>query len=577
MNHSLGDRVINRLIGLHARRILTRLRADALRAPAVQNRLLKSLLRANAASDYGRAHGFGSIRGYADFVRQVPIQQYADLSPWIERVRRGDVRAMFGGRQRVRMFAMTSGTTDRPKYVPVTDRFLVDVQSGWRAFGIQALTDHSECFGRPLIQVTSPMDEARAPSGVPCGAITGLMASVQYKQVLRYYAAPLCVAYIPDAVARRYAIMRLSVPLDIGWIVTASPATVLQLVRTAEAHAESIIRDVHDGTLSGDLSVPGAIRDELKTRMRPDPAAARRLGVIRSRTGRFRPMDYWRLGFLGNWRGGTMGLYLRQFPEYFGDVPVRDIGLLATEGRMSIPMADGTAAGMAAISHTFLEFVPAAERGSRAPTVLRVHELREGGEYFVLLTTSAGFYRYDISDCVRVTGFEGTVPMIEFLHKGDHVSSITGEKITEQQAVEAFGRCAEAQGGGASEFVLAPVWSDPPYYRLFVEAVGGGATGERLLEELAREVDAGLSRLNMEYASKRSGGRLGPIRGLAVRPGAFMAIDAARAARFRRANEQFKHQYLYTRPDQDGELLAWREEELRVVGSPVPQGAGKEA
>ncbi|NOS99502.1 MAG: GH3 auxin-responsive promoter family protein [Phycisphaerales bacterium] len=577
MNQSLGDRVINRLIGLHARRVLARLRADARRAPVVQDRLLMSFVRANAASDYGRAHGFASIRGYGDFVRHVPIQGYAELSPWIERVRRGDVRAMFGARQRVRMFAMTSGTTDRPKYVPVTDRFLSDVQAGWRAFGIKALTDHANCFGRPLVQVTSPMDEARAPSGVPCGAITGLMASVQYKQVLRYYAAPLCVAYIPDGLARRYTIMRLAVPRDVGWMVTASPATVLQLVRTAESHADTIIRDVHDGTLTDDMAIPGSIRDELMPRLRADPVTARRLETIRQRAGRFRPMDYWRLGFLGNWTGGTMGLYLRQFPEYFGDVPVRDIGLLATEGRMSIPMADGTPAGMAAISHTFLEFIPVAERGSVAPTVLRVHELHEGEEYFILLTTSAGFYRYDISDCVRVTGFEGLVPLIEFLHKGDHVASVTGEKITEHQVVQAFGEAAAAVGADAVEFVLAPAWSDPPFYRLYVERGGAAETDMQRSAKLARGVDTQLARLNMEYASKRSGGRLGPIEGVAVRRGAMAGIDGVRATRFRRANEQFKHQYLYTRPGEDDELLTWVDAASRRVEEPALSGARKEA
>ena len=76
----------------------------------------------------------------------MPITTYADLSPWVERVKAGDVRAMFGGRQRVHMFAMTSGTVDRPKYVPVTDRFLKALRAGWNAFGIKALTDHPDCF-----------------------------------------------------------------------------------------------------------------------------------------------------------------------------------------------------------------------------------------------------------------------------------------------------------------------------------------------------------------------------------------------------------------------------------------------
>ena len=58
-----------------------------------------------------------------DFRRQLPILRYEDHRPYIERVRNGQIQAMFGGRQRVHMFALTSGTTDQPKYIPVTDEF----------------------------------------------------------------------------------------------------------------------------------------------------------------------------------------------------------------------------------------------------------------------------------------------------------------------------------------------------------------------------------------------------------------------------------------------------------------------
>ena len=52
--------------------------------------------------------------------------------------------------------------------------------------------------------------------------------------------------------------------------------------------------------------------------------AARRLEAIVERTGRLLPRDYWQdLQLLANWTGGTMGAYLRGFPEYFGDKPVQ--------------------------------------------------------------------------------------------------------------------------------------------------------------------------------------------------------------------------------------------------------------
>ncbi len=546
---TLTDRLLARLVRAHADRTYARFARETRDTAGVQERLLRSILRGNAGSGYGQQHGFGSMRGYDDYARRMPITTYADLAPWIERVRAGDTGAMFGGGQRVRMFAMTSGTVDTPKYVPVTDRFLHQHRSGWQAFGAKALTDHPTAFGRPILQVTSPMDEETAPGGLPCGAITGLMAATQKKLVRKYYVSPLDVAYIPDTDARRYTIMRLAMPVNVGWIVTASPATVLQLARTGERLAESIIRDVHDGTLSREVDVPDEVRRALAPRLRAAPVAAKQLERLRSEHGRLLPKHYWRLAFLANWTGGTMGLYLRDYPEYFGDTPVRDIGLLATEGRMSIPIRDATPAGVAAISSVFLEFIPASEYGSASHLTLRAHEVVAGEEYYVLLTTTAGFYRYDICDCVRVVGYENEAPVFEFLHKGAHVSSLTGEKITERQVVLAFDQAARSVGRRVEDFVLAARWSDPPFYRLYI---GPGPAPAAL----ATAVDAHLGRLNIEYASKRSSARLRAIEPVIVQRGAFQALDQRRAIRFRAANEQFKHQYLLTTPGEDGDLEA---------------------
>ena len=66
--------------------------------------------------------------------------------------------------------------------------------------------------------------------------------------------------------------------------------------------------------------------------------------------------------------------------------------------------------------------------------------------------------------------------------------------------------------------------------------------------------DQALQEINVEYAGKRRSDRLGPIRVNLV-PAQFLAdLDRRRAERYRRGNEQYKHQYLYTRPGDDAEF-----------------------
>lgn len=546
---SILDRVMLPLARGHARRVFARFMRDAVRVREVQQRVLLEKIQANAGSAYGHDFGFSHIRGYDDFARQVPVSVYEDLVPYIERVRHGELSAMFGRGRRVLMFALTSGSTAEPKHVPVTETFLKTYRRGWNAFGVRALSDHPGCLLRHIVQVSSPMDESHAPSGVPCGAITGIMAATQKRLVRKYYTAPLSVAYIDDAAARYYAVMRLALPKDVAFMITANPATQLKLARAVDSAPERIIRDIRDGALDAELPIAPDIRSKLAPHVRPDPGCARRLEAIHRRTGRLLPKDYWNLGFLANWTGGTLGLYLQQFPEYFGDTPVRDVGLLASEGRMSVPIADGTPAGILDVGGNFYEFIPIEEADRPKPTVLRAHEVAAGREYEILLTTDAGFYRYRIGDVVRVVDFHQSAPMIEFLHKGLNTCSLTGEKLTERQVVLAFDHARRALGWEAAHFVLAPHWADPPYYVLHVE--DQPPLGR---EDLAQRMDNELRRVNIEYESKRATGRLGGVRVNPLPAGFLARLHAERSALRRASNEQYKPRYLYRQPGEDAEL-----------------------
>src|SRR5207249_3236840 len=135
---------------------------------------------------------------------------------------------------------------------------------------------------------------------------------------------------------------------------------------------------------------------------------------------------------------GSMGAYLRHFPHYFGDAPVRDIGLLASEGRMTLPFNDGTPSGILDIRTHYFEFIPEDEADQERPTVLGAHEREEGTRYFIMPTTASGLYRYHIYDVVRVTGFRNQTPLIEFLSKGAHFANVTGEKVSEYQVTQAM-------------------------------------------------------------------------------------------------------------------------------------------
>src|SRR5262249_53645812 len=242
---------------------------------------------------------------------------------------------------------------------------------------------------------------------------------------------------------------------------------------------------------------------------------------------------------LAVWTGGSMNVYFSKLPGLYGKTAIRDHGLSASEGRMTIPLTDGTSAGLLGFYHHYFEYIPEEEHDSPNPTVLEAHELEVGKDYYIVLTTSGGLYRYDIHDLVRCVGYEGQAPMIEFLNKGKSFSSLTGEKLSEHQAVRAVKLGFEELKIPVETFALAPVMEEQPRYVLLVEpnAHRGRAA------ELAHRVQLNLERVNEEYGSKCGSGRLLPVQVREVASGTWNALRDARTGD--RGNfEEYKHQCL---------------------------------
>jgi hypothetical protein len=546
-------RFVKRLVGRRLRRRAALLAQTFLeqteRADDIQRRLLLDRIARHAESQFGRDHHFHEIKSPDDFRRRVPIRGYDAMEPYIERVRQGDLGALFGRGTRVLMFAMTSGTTNRPKTIPVTDQSLEDYREGWTIWGSLAFNAHPEMFRnglRPILQIASDWRESLTPAGIPCGAITGLTAHMQNRLVRTTYCLPPIAAQIKDIESKYYVALRCSVYRPVGVTIAANPSTILAIARLGDREKACLIRDLHDGTLDRKWKVAPEIRAALsrKIRQRRKEEAAR-LEAIVTEHGRLYPRDYWPdLCFLANWTGGTMGAYLRGYPDFFGERPVRDVGLIASEGRFTIPVEDSTPAGILDIRHHYFEFIPEDQIERAEPETVLAHELIEGRHYFLVPTTSGGLYRYQIFDLVRCVGFHGKAPLIEFLNKGAHISSVTGEKLSEFQVVAAVAEAQRRLGIHLHSFLLLPTWGDPPYYTLLVEETDLRRSSSPGPDRLAAEVENELTRLNVEFENKRSTRRLGPIRVRSIADGSWSDFQRRRLARSGGTVEQYKQPHL---------------------------------
>ena len=249
-----------------------------------------------------------------------------------------------------------------------------------------------------------------------------------------------------------------------------------------------------------------------------------------------------------------MGVRLNELHRWFGEsMPVRDLGYMASEAQMTLPITDSGSAGILDISANFYELIPESEIASRQPVTLTCTELTAGESYYVILTTASGLYRYDINDVVRVAGFFGQTPLLDFVRKGRDVTNITGEKLHVNQIIEAM---AQAQ-------IVANI--APQHFHGFADAVesryafmvefDGTNANRSSLKRLLAALEQNLCNLNIEYAQKRASERLKPPV-LCVMEAGWYARKTSAALGAGGRDTQFKAQLLSATPEQVADITA---------------------
>jgi hypothetical protein len=478
-------------------------------ASKVQLEWLIRRIRNCESTGFGKDHRFSKILTVDDFRKQVPVADYSYIAPYIDDVAAGNRAALISDQDEFIQFTITTGSTGVPKLNPVTRSWLREYQSGWDVWGIKLFTDHPRYIGSRILQMAGTWDMGRTPCGDQISMVSALLARTQSPLIKPFYAIPVVLNDIRDPVVRHYAALRLSILDEIGWIMLMNPGTLIRLAEIGDQHKELLIRDVSNGTISDYFEIPDSIRTSLKQFIpRPDRKGARQLEEIVNRTGQLLPRDYWKQPVIACWLGGTAGFQSRYLRDYFGDSPMRDMGLVCSEGRLTIPLEDNYAHGVPAIGAGFFEFIPVEEKGSSSPTVLEGHELSADHCYRIVITNSAGYFRFDLGDIVCCRGFVGQAPKLEFVQKDGRIGDLEGEKLTEHQIIEGAHTAAAKLGAKLGLFTGIPrrLNHQKPWYDFLVTI--SDLPDEAMAKQFLRQLDQELAELNFLWRARRNEGVL---------------------------------------------------------------------
>ena len=465
-----------------------------------QEAVLMGIVEAARDSAYGRDHGFSGIRTLEDFRRAVPINEYEDLSGYIDRMADGESDVLFHGP--TDYFISTSGTTGKAKLIPEGDvsrdaknavnkirnaymtRDLVrsmmaseSVIGMIRSKGLDPRTTTPQQFADNFhyYSVTSAIPDRKTSGGIDVGFASGkTFESSSFSKGLAY---PSEFMGLADGEATMYLTMLFALMHDDVMIVTSNNAARLYArICYAMEHAEEIIRDMRDGTVRADLKLSESERRTAEGHMSPHLERAAELqAILDSGRENFIPRSYWpNLVSARFWLSGSVGVNVAKVRPLLPENTVYyDIGYGASEAKISIPHSPECGYGTLATMSVFYEFVPV-EGGEP----LTADQLEEGREYELLLTNYGGLYRYMIHDIVKVRGFVGDTPDIEFVTKSREILNIAQEKLPAPRVLDVVVSTASSAGLTAKQ---VQIYENVPSqrYDVYVELEPGHGPVDR--------------------------------------------------------------------------------------------------
>ena len=490
----------------------------AMKPKEAQDALLLRILRENQETSFGREHNFAAIQSLSDYRRAVPVQTYGTLEPYVVAQQEGE-QALTA--QPPVYYARTSGTTGRHKDIPLTARGVRQVKRAQKQLALSLWKD-TDFFRGSVLGFASPGEEGFLPNGVPYGATSGVTYNSLSKVIARKFTIPYAAFSCRDAEAK-YEVYALAVMArhDVTGVVAANPSSLLKVCLLIKEHGPLLLEALQSGKSTHLRSETIAYLPALRAQILPERIAALKLAFTKPQL--LDPSLLWpELSAVATWTGGSCGVALDRLKKHLpSDVQIVEYGYGASEfmGSANVDALENICLPL--LNDHFYEFVAKEAWEAGKPTFLGLEELEEAAEYYAFVTTRSGLYRYDINDVVRAERGGGLCPGLRFVRKGRGVTSITGEKLSEDQVITAVAQVlGRRHVMAASYLVLAD--EERARYVLCLELDACPP-----LKALASELDAALQELNTEYDDKRASGRLLAPEVVGLRPGSGERIKAA--------------------------------------------------
>ena len=420
-----------------------------------QRDVLQGLVTAAQYTEFGKKYNFSKLFTIRSFKETVPIHEYDDLKPYIQRIMSGEQNLLWN--TPVYWFAKSSGTTsDKSKFIPISDESLEDCH--YKA-SKDVLTMYYNFH---------PDSELLTGKGLVIGGshtINPVNEEAQFGDLS--------------------AVLLQNTPFWGHWLRT--PDLSIALMDEWESKIEKLAESTIKENVTSISGVPTWTIVLFKR--------------ILEITGKKTMNEVWPSLELYMHGGVSFSPYKEQFQKLIG----KQINYLeiynASEGFFSAqtnPADDGM---LLFLDHgIFFEFMPMSETGKKNPETIGLGEVEIGKNYALIISTNGGLWRYQLGDTIQFTSLKPY--RIKVSGRLKHFINAFGEELIVDNSDQSIAIASNKTGAIVNEYTAAPIYfsdSSNGAHEWLIEFEKEPADINKFTDEL----DAALKSINSDYEAKR--------------------------------------------------------------------------
>ncbi|MBN8640944.1 MAG: GH3 auxin-responsive promoter family protein [Flavobacteriales bacterium] len=412
-----------------------------------QQKVLADLIRQAKETQFGKDHNFDFIITFSDFAQNVPIRDYEELKPYVDRVVKGEENILWKGKPLY--FAKTSGTTSGAKYIPLTKESMpFHIQAARNAIlsYIHETGNADFVDGKMIFLQGSPILEEK--NGIKLGRLSGIVAH-----------------FVPKYLQKN-----------------RMPSWETNCIEDWETKVDAIVEETYNQNMAVISGIPSWVQMYFE---KLQQKANKPVGEL------FKNFNLFIYG------GVNYEPYRAKFENLIGR-KVDSIELFpASEGFFAYQDSQKEKGMLLLLnSGIFYEFVKADEFFTEKPRRYTIGEVELNVNYVLILSSNAGLWAYNIGDTVQFTCLKPYRVIVSGRIK--HYISAFGEHVIGKEVETALQQAMENTNVRVNEFTVAPQITPKeglPYHEWFIEFENEPEN----LEDFALQIDNAMRQQNVYY------------------------------------------------------------------------------